>query len=318
METKNPGSINYSLNGSNSTSTYTYLGQNYYTYPNYYQNWYQPYQQIVVPLIHTTPSVRGPLNKTPQVHITCNKSRTKLYGSNVYMPDNTEFEIELFNPSNETLGVKFKMNGEYISDSMLVLYPGKRMFLDRYLNENKKFKYITYTVDDDKESKDAIANNGNIQVEFYREQWVAPVVNLGVNKTYLSNTLNGNSNGLSGIIGCSGITGSTTNGNTYFTNTASIDEVQCNAVSTDWLSDEMTKSFNEIETGMIAKGGKSEAEFNNVEMDFEMFYTDVFAFKIMPLSLKHIEPKDLVRYCTNCSTKSKKVHKFCAACGTKL
>ena len=86
----------------------------------------------------------------------------------------------------------------------------------------------------------------------------------------------------------------------------------------DWLSEENTKEFNEIETGMIAKGGKSETEFNDVDINFELSYTQKFEFKILPLSQKPIEPKDLVVQCKNCKKKAKRGDNYCSGCSAKL
>lgn len=368
MENQTPGTNNHSLNGTtsngtNANNTLT-IGQNYYSYPNGYTYYYvpqypfgyypsyptypsYPYQPLIpiqnnppviinTPLTNTRTITRSALNKQPQVHITAGKSRTKLFGSNVYMPDNTDFEIELFNPSDETLGVKFKMNGKYISESMLVLYPGKHMFLDRYLNENKKFKYVTYTVDDNAESKEAIAENGNIQVEFYREVWKT---GLALNSLPISGTINcansGNTLTLNGSCTTSAANFGNASTNTYYcassnnvgsTFTSSVNNLydfnasKLDEPTLDWLSDEVKKEFNELETGMIAKGEKSDTEFNDVDINFETLSVAKFNFKILPLSQKPIEPKDLAVYCSNlkCKRKAKKDDKFCSGCGTKL
>lgn len=356
MEKKNPGSSDYSLNsttnGTNTNNTLT-LGMNYDYYGNYHnlRYYYVPQQPYYVPQLidypiyvpqpalptyaPVYPTQRLPLSMKPTVHITAGKSRVKLFGNNVYMPDNTDFEIELFNPSNETLGVKFKMNGQYISENMLVLYPGKHMFLDRYLNENRKFKYITYEINDNKESLDAVANNGNIQVEFYRERLITNnnnSLNLngltsGSNNTTIGTVFNYNSS--SDTVNLADLQPSnntfycaSTNFGTSFGNT--LDSVLTTATSNiggttkDWLSEETTKEFNEIETGMIAKGGKSETEFNDVDINFELSYTQKFEFKILPLSQKPIEPKDLVIQCKNCKKKAKRGDNYCSGCSAKL
>lgn len=373
MENQTPGTNNHSLNGTtsngtNANNTLT-IGQNYYSYPNGYTYYYvpqypfgyypsyptypsYPYQPLIPiqnnpPVIINTPSpnirtiTRSALNKQPQVHITAGKSRTKLFGSNVYMPDNTDFEIELFNPSDETLGVKFKMNGKYISESMLVLYPAKHMFLDRYLNENKKFKYITYTVDDNAESKEAIAENGNIQVEFYREVWQTGVTNNTMKITTATSNINSfdgncttnlaNIPSTNNTLYCSGMNNANQNIGTTFTSNGNglfdtsygykaDNNTLSNNVTKDWLSDEPKKEFTEIETGMIAKGGKSETEFNNAIISFDTLPVAKFIFKILPLSQKPIEPKDLVVVCSNlnCRKKAKRDDKHCSGCGVLL
>lgn len=160
--------------------------QDFYNRPkeeinNFYSQIYDthqwPPQQPVLTTtstIYITPT-RGPLSKNPECRITVNKSRLKEFGSNVYMADESEFEIEMFNPSTETLGARIKINGRYISESIFVLYPGQRMLLDRFLDDANKFKFKTYTVSNTKEAKEAIVDNGNVQVEFYRETIPQPI-----------------------------------------------------------------------------------------------------------------------------------------------
>ena len=355
METKNPGGSNYSLNSANSsnmtfTTTQNYWSQNPWVQPYWVQPYVQPLVHIIqVPIVQTVPvyvpAQRTALNKQPEAHITVNKSRTKLFGNNVYIQDETEFELELFNPSNETLGVKFKINGNYISDNHFVLYPGKHMFLDRYLNENKKFKYVTYTVDDNKESKEAIVNNGLIEIEFYRE-YVSNTVDLNkkINERTIfgspdnsnifrmnssTNTVNLNSMTIGTNINYCNI-GTTTNYDSILTttnndpmiyeNNTSINNFYDSSIKPclDWTVDTSQELKDEIETGMITKGSKSDTEFDEVDINFEMSYVTLKTFKILPLSQKPIEAKDLIPKCNICQLKMKKDSNFCSNCGSKL
>jgi rRNA maturation endonuclease Nob1 len=41
-------------------------------------------------------------------------------------------------------------------------------------------------------------------------------------------------------------------------------------------------------------------------------------YKILPMSSKPIEGKDLKKYCTECGKKVKETFKFCPSCGTKV
>ena len=43
----------------------------------------------------------GAIALHPEAHITVNKNRVKQYNQNVYMKANTEYEIELFNPTQD-------------------------------------------------------------------------------------------------------------------------------------------------------------------------------------------------------------------------
>jgi hypothetical protein len=106
----------------------------------------------------------------PQSFITKNKQRVKQYADTVYLENGDEFELELFNPTQNKVLAKIELNGTSIG-SGVVLRPGERVFLERYLNEPKKFKYDTYFVDDNNPSVDAaIKQNGDVMVSFYDEE----------------------------------------------------------------------------------------------------------------------------------------------------
>lgn len=112
--------------------------------------------------------------KSPTANLAVNKSRVKLYNKQgdlptYYLQKGQEFQIELFNPTTESILAKITLNGNVISQGGLVLNPGQRVFLDRYLDVAKKFLFDTYEVSNTKEVKEAIVNNGDFKVEFYRE-----------------------------------------------------------------------------------------------------------------------------------------------------
>ena len=112
--------------------------------------------------------------KVPTANIAVNKSRIKLYNKqgdlpSYYLQKGQEFQIELFNPTTESILAKITLNGNVISQGGLVLNPGQRVFLDRYLDVAKKFLFDTYEVANTQEVKEAIVNNGDFKVEFYRE-----------------------------------------------------------------------------------------------------------------------------------------------------
>jgi ribosomal protein L40E len=110
--------------------------------------------------------------KQPSVNICINKSRVKIYDGilpTVYLQSKTEFQIELFNPTQDTVMAKIKLNNKHISQGGLVLRPGERVFLDRYIDVAKKFLFETYTVEDSNEVAKAIEKNGDLVVEFFNE-----------------------------------------------------------------------------------------------------------------------------------------------------
>jgi hypothetical protein len=125
--------------------------------------------------------------KMPTANIAVNKSRVKLYNKqgdlpSYYLQKGQEFQIELFNPTTDSILAKITLNGNVISQGGLVLNPGQRVFLDRYLDVAKKFLFDTYEVANTQEVKEAIVNNGDFKVEFYRESKPRPrnpIITLG-------------------------------------------------------------------------------------------------------------------------------------------
>lgn len=102
------------------------------------------------------------------------KNRLRMQGNKVYLKDKQEFEIELFNPTSDNRLAKIFLNGQEISNSGLVIRPGQRIYLERYLNEPKKFRFDTYFIDGSPESLKAAASNGNVEIYFYDEIVKAP------------------------------------------------------------------------------------------------------------------------------------------------
>jgi hypothetical protein len=105
----------------------------------------------------------------PQSFITKSKQRLKQQIDTVYLNDGDEFEIELYNPTQNKVLAKIEMNGNSIGNG-IILRPGERIFLERYLDEAKKFLFETYVVNgNNDEVKQAIANNGDVVIKFYDE-----------------------------------------------------------------------------------------------------------------------------------------------------
>lgn len=115
-------------------------------------------------------------NSLPEAFVSVgkNKNRLKIYnGKNVFIKDKEEFQIELFNPTQKTIGAKILINGTSISNSLLILKPGERSYLERYLDDNKKFVFETYNVENSAQVKEAIKKNGELRIEFFNEKVVA-------------------------------------------------------------------------------------------------------------------------------------------------
>jgi hypothetical protein len=94
------------------------------------------------------------------------------------MKNGSEFELELFNPKQSTVLSKIKINGSYICGGGIVLRPGERVYLERYLDDARKFLFETYNVDgNSSEVLKAIQNNGEVTVEFF-DEYVKPNINI--------------------------------------------------------------------------------------------------------------------------------------------
>jgi hypothetical protein len=297
----------------------------------------------------------------PTANIAVNKSRLKVYNNagslpTYYLQKGQEFMIELANPTTDVVLAKVILNGKAISQGGLVLNPGQRVFLERYLDVAKKFLFDTYEVSGSAEMKAAIANNGDIKVEFYRER--APYYNnydsiTISNPTWTNNLGNYNSgtpanllrsstkaNAGGPILSLNGLSGSLTSGsaNASYSTQNLASTFTSDVPTMDWLSQDMERSLSDtqpepkrrlksilsmksksIETGRVEKGSDSEQELKYVNKSFEYTAFHTVEYKMLPVSQKINTAEDInVKvYCTNCGAKLGKTDKFCASCGTK-
>jgi hypothetical protein len=281
---------------------------------------------------------------TPCAYITKDRKRLKQFGQNVYLNNGDEFELELFNPSSTTVLAKIKLDGSYISGGGIVLKPGQRVYLERYLDDPRKFKFETYEVDGtSNEVLDAIAGNGDVVIDFF-DEYKQPVWDNkityggsfgGTIQTYNSNPFNSN------IVG--GPTFTTTNVNYSSTNTGGVNFNTTSMSNTfagpnkrDFLRSTTSKlkkskgnsrsevtmdflSMDSLETGRVEKGGSSDQSFKTVDKTFNLFTCSTSIWKILPVSQQVFEKQDLKVYCANCGKKRKKdSDKFCSSCGNKF
>ena len=259
----------------------------------------------------------------PTAHITKKKSRLKVYNGNVvFLNDKDNFEFEIHNPKHKTVLCKIKLNGEYISTGGIVLKPGQRVFLERFLDSNNKFEFSTYKVKDTSENRSAIDLNGNVLIEFYDEQQV-------VNNFYLGGrTLYGSPSTI-GYVPQFGTTITTTGGVTYgTTNLSNYNATYTSSVTSDTFKSKFDtsstllrgpkKKSKSIETGRVEKGDESDQSFTNSYEQFNYHTSHTVKFKIQPLSNKNVTVEEIRSYCTECGTKMKKNYKFCPSCGNKL
>lgn len=278
----------------------------------------------------------------PTANIAVNKSRLKVYKNTgdmptYYLKKGQEFQIELFNPTTDVILAKIILNGNPISQGGLVLNPGQRVFLDRYLDVAKKFLFDTYEVSNTEEVKKAIEKNGDFKVEFYRERVPNYLNTLAIN----SNTARGFGGTLINNTGSGSYT--TTNlvngSNSTFTNTSghigttALYNASVSTPTLDFLDASLsmevpseTKSLKRsfarsksIETGRVEKGSDSDQKVVTVDKTFDYFAFHTVEYKMLPVSQKinTVDDIQVKVYCTNCGAKLGKGHRFCGQCGTK-
>lgn len=261
----------------------------------------------------------------PEAYITKGKNRLRQNGTNVYLSDNDEFEIELFNPKLTNVLAKIRLNGNYISSRGLVIKPGQRVYLDRFIDDTKKFKFTTYEVDgSNAAAKAAIALNGNVDIEFYDEPVSSSTVVYNTYTTFDFNTpisptpgiFYTNSVDLNNNLSYSG--GLTANGTPLYSYSMSNASSGYNNNGHLNTSSAGVRSQN-IETGRVEKGGNSDTKLQNVNMDFNTYASHWVSWKIQPQSQQPVEAGDIKNYCTSCGFRIRKdTWQFCPKCGNKL
>lgn len=283
-------------------------------------------------------TITGP--SMPTAAICINKSRLKVYtkdSTNTYYLENgTAFQIELFNPKSETVLAKIELNGKPISQGGLVLRPGERVFLERYIDVAKKFLFDTYEVSNTSEVKEAIKNNGDFKVEFYLEQ--QPLYNIPVynpiniqtyiqpyfpNSFYYGNTNLGTSTLTGGYPSSSTLTSTNSNNGiglctldsaTYSNNTTSaryyspMDKIKS-----------LRSASKTIETGRVELGDTSNQKLTTVSKSFNHYPFHSIEYNLLPISQKINSTDDIKvkKYCHSCGAVVKYNHKYCSSCGAK-
>ncbi len=259
----------------------------------------------------TTGSTYSTFNGTAEAFITFKRGRKKVYqNSIIYLNDQDEFEIELFNGYQEDVLCKITFSdvkgvNTQLNTNGLLIKPGQRIFLDRFLNEAKKFKFSTYSVENSTAAKNAIAGNGSVKIDFYTKY--VPINFSGTGTTIVNPTW----------------TIQTPTWNYYHSTSAptyhTCDKLIGNISTTGSFTLTNCNSNNSIETGQVEKGSESNQKIVDIHSDivWNVIPTYTYDYKIIPSSRKPAEMKDIKIYCTNCGAKQRKEHKFCASCGTK-
>lgn len=275
--------------------------------------------------------------KRPEAFITKAKKRIKQFSGQVYLNDGDEYEIELFNPTQEVVLAKIKLDGNYIAGGGIVLRRGERVFLERFLDSPEKFKFSTYVVNgNNKEVQDAVAKNGYVEIEFYSEYKPAyynqPFSVGGTTGGYNPFTITNNTTGTPNWENATFTTSCSTNtfynaslstansSLTYSTknNNLSVDgDIILNGQS---LSKALGLNDKKVETGTTERGSDSNQTFKYSNKTFSSVSFWNVAWQILPNSQKQYTAEEVVvNYCGNCGAKRKKSSfKFCPHCGTKF
>lgn len=270
-------------------------------------------------MVHTNFAPTAP---TPAAYIAVNKNRLKSYDGKFYLKDRQTFQIEVFNPTQKVLLAEFHINGTRMQGGGLILNPGQRVFLERYLTENRKFMFSTYMASGTSEEiANAIINNGKIEVKFYEEieQNYAQVLNaIYTQQTlpwypteYWYNTIGTSSKDLMNY---------TSN---FDTNSPNYSHAYFSAnVSTNLdRAKKITAKNVEKETGRIEKGDSSSQSFIYSDKHFSAYSYYSIQMQLLPVS-QQVTTTDMIKhrvYCSNCGTKSSKANaNFCAMCGERL
>jgi len=253
--------------------------------------------------------------------LSAKRNRLKVYqNNNVYLKSGTEFEIELYNPHQNNILAMIYINDNLISSSGLVIKPGQRIYLDRYMDTPNKFKFSTYEVDDNKLSNQAIKNNGKVKIVFYAEKRSYFTISAPI----IYNNFNNYDWKLDGtctypvpqLTTTEGITFISSDTTSYYCNTGN-----CNLSDISGYSTSATISTNQPtkETGRIEKGGSSNQKFESINMEFENYPISTVEYQILPESQKNMTLQDIKMYCPQCRYRIRKeTWTYCPKCGEKL
>ncbi len=256
----------------------------------------------------------------PVAYVTKGKLRLKQQNKSVYLNDGDEFEIELFNPTTFKILAKIELNGTSIG-SGIVLRPGERVYLERYLDESKKFLFDTYNVEGEKsEVMDAIKKNGNVNVKFFTEHvnYYNGAISCGTttisSPQYPTWTNENSLHSTSGNIG------------TYYSGKNSTLSTGLGDMKMSFFNSSVNEpsiglesNSKSVETGRVEKGSSSNQSFTYDNSSFNWFSSWESNWDILPVSRKVLTKEDLKVFCGECGSKRKKdSHKFCPHCGSKF
>lgn len=262
----------------------------------------------------------------------------------VYLNDGDEFQIKLFNPYQERIGVELSVNGKDLGN-MIIVEPGQTVWLERFIKENRKFLFKTYEVENgNSDVENAIKNNGLISFRFYKENeepYTFMINNYPSNTTLTNINLNqifdfttsstGNTYYYYDDVNNYKLTSSVSTINTSYCDANSNTKYKVGSLNLNKFGSKCyssysikdagsrtTKCRNTKETGRVEKGGYSTQTFGTTEFRNPIVF-DSTSILILPESEKPYTKVDLQkRYCPECGRKVNPKFKYCPYCGRKL
>ena len=245
------------------------------------------------------------------------RGRKSIKNGKVYLKDNEEFQIELYNPLKYSVLADIKLNGISISTNGLVLRPAERFYLDCFIDDKKKFIFKTYEVEKTKENIESISKNGLLEVYFYQEtittisnwynklNWTyypyyqQPYYYHGgsITATQLHRTTTVPHNGTTSI------SIANSNGSVLFN--TSTDGSELSNVNTSTSTSYYYNSIlntSSMNTGRVEKGVKSNQHFEYIDKDFQPFYISSTIVTILPETEKPMDTKDVNKSNKNVNT----------------
>lgn len=284
----------------------------------------------------------------PVAFIAKNKQRIKQFNNEiVYLKNGDEFQVELFNPTKTKVLARIEMDGKSIGPG-IVLRPGERVFLERHVNDPRKFKFNTYEVNgNNNEVKKAIEDNGSVVVKFFQEEtyrWAISSLSTGsyiyttpsitpwdpnypnyqyFNTFDLSNSeasLGLSTPGMTSTLAKSAITTNTSGDVKSTSDFCLFDAVLDYNVNDDVQSKRNLRGLSKstIETGRVEKGSVSGQIFDADSTKFLETCSWISKWTILPESRKQITADDLVTYCSSCGRRKGAKERFCPSCGNKF
>lgn len=228
-------------------------------------------------------------NKLPHAWVVSpnDKGRRKIYSDEkIFLDDGEQFEIELYNPTQNNVVALINLDGKPISEKGLLVKSGERIYLDCFIDEKKKFIFNTYEVSSDEELIGSISNNGLLEVNFFNEK----IIELG-NLSQIRDSINHyypydnryRPNYQDKFWYGSPYSNISNNSNLAYN--------PSNGMLNNSIS--LTNENHTIETGQISKGDNSSQKFNEQDINVETKYVSRVLYKLLPNSRKLLTSDDV-------------------------